>query len=184
MSSSKKDDQCPNRELLIIRSNAELPSHKMAASLDDLDREIIEMHQKDVFFSYADLAEKWSVTPATIRNRIKRMKDAGVMDVILVINPFKIGYDTFAVIGIKLESGANPDKVVSALCAFPGVTNMVFVAGRYDFFIQYVCQNMEEYRLFVAEKLRKVAGIANLESFLGLDLYERKFELGVISPNH
>jgi DNA-binding Lrp family transcriptional regulator len=181
MNPSKKEDQCPDRELLRIRSNAELPSHKMAASLDDLDREIIEMHQKDVFFSYADLAEKWSVTPATIRNRIKRMKISGVMDVILVLNPFKIGYNTFAIIGIKLEIGANPDEVISILCAIPGVTNLVFVAGRYDFFIQYVCQNMEEYRLFVAKNLRKVPGIANIESFLGLDLYERKFELGVIS---
>jgi len=181
MNSSKKEDQCPDRELLRIRSNIELPSHKMAASLDDLDREIIEMHQKDVFFSYADLAEKWSVTPATIRNRIKRMKNSGVMDVILVLNPFKIGYNTFAVIGIKLDIGANTDEVISILCAIPGVTNLVFVAGRYDFFIQYVCQNMEEYRLFVVKNLRKVPGIASIESFLGLDLYERKFELGVIS---
>jgi len=39
---------------------------------------------------------------------------------------------------------------------------------------------MEEYRQFVVERLRKIPGIATIESFMGLDLYERKFELGVI----
>jgi Lrp/AsnC family transcriptional regulator for asnA, asnC and gidA len=166
--------------LLKIRNNTDLPSHKIEETLDDLDREIIEMHQKDVFFSYSELAEKWGVTSATIRNRIKRLKSSGVMDVILVLNPFKIGFNTFSVIGIKLDSDANPDKVVEALHSMPGVTNIIMVAGRYDFFVHFVCQNMEEYRLFIVKNLRKVPGIATIESFLGLDLYQRKFEVGVI----
>jgi DNA-binding Lrp family transcriptional regulator len=180
MSTDRNLDQSQERELLRIRSRTDLPSHKMAASLDDLDREIIEMHQKDVLFSYSELAAKWNVTSATIRNRIKRLKSSGVMDLILVLNPFKVGYNTFAVIGIKLEIGADQEVVASTLLSIPGVTNLVMVAGRYDFFVHYVCQNMEEYRRFVADHLRKVPGIANVESFLGLDLYERKFELGVI----
>lgn len=166
--------------VLQIRATQELPSHKTAAYLDDLDRDILHQHQKDVFFSYVKLAEKWNVTAATIRNRIRRLKAAGVMDVILVLNPYKIGYPAFAVIGIKLETSADPEPIANELLAFPGVTGLVRVAGRFDFFVQVVCQNMEEYRKFVSEKLSKIAGIASLESFIGLDLYERRFELGVI----
>jgi Lrp/AsnC family transcriptional regulator for asnA, asnC and gidA len=102
------------------------------------------------------------------------------MDLILVINPYKIGYNTFAIIGIRLETGASPDKVVSVLLSISGVTNVVMVAGRYDFFVHYVCQNIEEYRRFVVERLRNIPGIASIDSFIGLDLYERKFELGVV----
>jgi len=120
------------------------------------------------------------VTDATIRNRVKRLKTSGVMDVILVMNPYKIGFNTFAIIGIKLETGANLDEVVSTLLSIPGVTNLVMVAGRYDFFVHYLCQNMEEYRQFIANQLRNIPGISNVESFLGLDLYERNFQLGVI----
>ena len=181
MSSEKMGDNGEVNRLLRIRAHTELPSHKVAASLDDLDRDILEMHQKDVFFSYAELAEKWDVTVATIRNRIKRLKASGVMDVILVVNPYKIGYNAFAIIGVKIETGADIDEVVSTLLSIPGVTNLIMVAGRYDFFVNYVCQNMEEYRQFIAETLRKIPGVANVESFIGLDLYERKFELGVIS---
>ena len=86
-----------------------------------------------------------------------------------------------AIMGIRLETGANPDEVTSELLAIPGITNVVMVAGRYDFFVHYVCRNMmEEYRRFVVERFRKIPGIANIEGFIGLDLYERKFEVGVI----
>ncbi len=170
-----------HNHVLRIQADEDLPEHKVAASLDDLDRDILEMHQKDVFFSYVEFAEKWNVTGATIRNRVKRLKASGVMDVILVMNPYKIGYNTFAIVGIRLETGASPGKVAAILLSIPGVTNVVMVAGRYDFFVHYVCQNMEEYRRFVVERFRKIPGIANIESFIGLDLYERKFELGVIS---
>jgi DNA-binding Lrp family transcriptional regulator len=163
MKNAEKGDRNNEDNLLRIRADTDLPNHKEAASLDDLDRDILEMHQKDVFLSYAELAEKWDVTVATIRNRIKRLKSSGAMDVILAMNPHKIGYNTFAIIGIKLETGAG--LVVSALLSIPGVTNLVMVAGRYDFFIQNVCQNMEEYRQFLAEHLRKIPGLSNVESF-------------------
>lgn len=65
----KTNREVKNREesLLRIRSEAALPSHKIEVHLDDLDREILEMHQKNVFFPYTELADKWEVADATIR---------------------------------------------------------------------------------------------------------------------
>lgn len=167
-------------EIFKIRPYEDLPEHKAMATLDDLDRDILEMHIKDVFFSYNELAEKWKVTGATIRNRVKRLKTLGVMDVILVMNPYKIGYTTFAIIGVRIETGGDFLQVASALLALPGVTNVMMVTGRYDFFIHYVCRNTEEFQHFIVDSLRKIPGISAVESFIGLELYERKFELGVI----
>ena len=53
-----------HNQVLRIQADEDLPEHKVAVSLDDLDRAILEMHQKDVFFSYAELAEKWGVSIA------------------------------------------------------------------------------------------------------------------------
>lgn len=166
--------------VLRIRDSADLPIHKQAASLDDLDRAILEMHQDDVSFLYAELAEEFDVTVATIRNRIKRLKANGVMDVILVMNPYKIGYNSFSVIGVRVNPDADLNGIVNTLLEKPGVTNLILVTGRYDIFIHYVCQNMEDFRRFVVEDLREIPGIASFESFIGLDLFQRKFELGVI----
>jgi len=177
---TSKQRKAQGGNVLRIRDNSELPSHKQAASLDALDRAILEMHQHDVSFLFSELAEQFDVTVATIRNRIKRLKASGVMDVILVMNPYKIGYNSFSVIGIRVQTEADLDTIVQTLLELPGVTNLVLVTGRYDIFVHYVCQNMEEFRRFVVEELRQIPGIASFESFIGLDLYERKFELGII----
>jgi len=168
------------KRVLRIRTDESLPEYKRAASLDDLDRAILEAHQEDAFCSYRELAEKRGVTEATIRNRIKRLKASGVMDLVLVINPYKIGYDAITIIGIKLRSEASPDKTVSALLAIPGVSSVVMVTGRFDLFAWYVCRDLDEYRRFATEELREVPGVDAFETFVGLDLYEAKFQLGVI----
>lgn len=167
-------------QVLRIRADEDLPDHKRAASLDDLDRAILEAHQEDAFCSYRELAEKQGVTEATVRNRIRRMKASGVMDLVLVMNPYKIGYKTFTIIGIKFQNGASPDTVVSALLAMPGISSVVMVTGRFDLFAWYVCKDLEDYRHFITKELREVPGVGAIESFVGLDLYEAKFQLGVI----
>jgi Lrp/AsnC family transcriptional regulator for asnA, asnC and gidA len=172
-----------SKDIFKIRPYENLPEHKEIADLDDLDRDILEMHLQDVFFSYNDLAEKWKVTGATIRNRVKRLKALGVMDVILVMNPYKIGYTTFAIIGVRVETGGDFNHVASTLLALPGVTFVMMVTGRYDFFVHYVCRNTEEFQHFIVESLRKIPGISTVESFIGLELYERRFELGVIGSS-
>jgi hypothetical protein len=77
-----------SRGVLRVPGNPGLPGPKTAADLDDLDRVILEAHLRAVFFSYSDLAEERGVTAATIRNRTRRLKQSGVMDVILVMNPY------------------------------------------------------------------------------------------------
>ena len=168
------------KQVLRISPDGNLPEYKRAASLDDLDRAILEAHQEDVFCSYREVAEERGVTEATIYNRVRRLKASGVMDLVLVMNPYKIGYNAFTIIGIKLRSEVRPEEAVSALLAIPGVSSAVMVTGRFDLFVWYLCRDLEEYRLFATEKLRDVPGVDAFESFVGLDLYEPKFQLGVI----
>ncbi len=70
---------------------------------------------------------------------------------------------------------------METLKGFEGVSAITMVAGSFDFFITYVCRNTEEYRRFITEELRNIPEIASFESFMGLDLYERKFIVGLIT---
>lgn len=167
--------------VLRVRSNTNLPEHKIAADLDDLDRALIEVQQEDPFFSFNDVAEKFGVTSATVRNRIKRLKASGVIDVVTLINPYKISYEIFVLIGVKIKADASPKNFVEALKDIEGVSAITMVAGSFDFFVTYVCRNMEEYRQFLTDELRNIPGISSFESFIGLDLYERKFIVGLIT---
>jgi Lrp/AsnC family transcriptional regulator for asnA, asnC and gidA len=180
MSKPRTATRNKNNNVLRLGSNPELPDHKIAVELDDLDRALIETQQEDPFFSFIEMAEKWGVTQATVRNRIKRLKTSGVIDVVTVINPYKVGFETFAMIGVNIKAEASPEKFVAALEGFEGVSAITMVAGSFDFFITYVCRNMEEYRRFITEQLRNIPEIESFESFIGLDLYERKFMVGLI----
>jgi Lrp/AsnC family transcriptional regulator, regulator for asnA, asnC and gidA len=168
------------KNVLRLRSTFHLPEHKAPVELDDLDRAIIEAQQEDPFFSYSDLAENWDVTGATVRNRIKRLKTNGVLDVVTVINPYKVGFDTFAQIGIKLKANASPQNLLDRFQDIEGVSGIIMVAGNFDFFVTYVCRNLEEFRKFITQELREIPEIESFEIFIGLDLYERKFLAGVI----
>ena len=54
------------------------------------------------------------------------------------------------------------------------------VTGSFDFFVTYVCRNLEEYPRFFTETLRYLSEIASVESFIGLDIYERNILVGVV----
>jgi len=164
--------------IIRIRDAMKPADHNKVVSLDDLDRDIIEMHQKDVTFSYPQLAAKWGVTVATIRNRIKRLKAAGVMEIILVLNPKKVGFETFAVIGVRLAPGTDIDAATKRILSVPGVTTVIMVAGRYDLFVHCFCQDIEAYKQLIGNRLRKIPAIQSAESFIGIGFYGRKFEVG------
>ncbi len=177
----ENDDRIRANNVLRLRPESKLPPHKTMVELDELDWAIIEAQQEDPFFSYTELADQWNVTPATVRNRIKRLKANGVIDVVMVINPYKIGYDTFAMIGIKLQADVSPVQLIERLQSTVGVAGITMVAGSFDLFVVYVCRNLEEYRQFIDEELRSSREIASFESFIGMDLFERKFLVGVVS---
>ena len=173
--------QSENNNILRFNSISELPENKTAVELDDLDRALIEIQQEDPFFSFLEMAKKSGVTQATIRNRIKRLKSSGVIDVVTVINPYKVGFEVFAMIGIKLKADASPDSFADTFKNFEGVSSLTMVAGSFDFFATYFCRNMEEYRRFVNEQVRNIPEIERFESFIGMNLYERKILIGLVN---
>jgi Lrp/AsnC family transcriptional regulator, regulator for asnA, asnC and gidA len=181
MSKEFAREKIENNYILRLGETPKLPEHKTAVELDELDRAIIESQQEDPFFSYNEMAEKWNVTPATIRNRIKTLKAEGVIDVVTLINPYKIGFETFATIGVKLKARAKPDEFVEAISAMDGISGLTMVAGSFDFFITCVCRNMDEYRWSIVEQLRSIPEIESFESFIGLELYERNFLVGLVN---
>lgn len=179
MEEVQKKERNKRNNVLRVGEKSHLPDHKIAVELDNLDRMLIEVQQEDPFFSFNEMAEKWGITSTTVRNRIKRLKTSGVIDVVTVINPYKVGFETYAIIGIKIKVNASPGKLVETLQCVGGVSGITMVAGSFDFFITYVCRNMAEYQRFITDQLRNIPEIASFESFIGLDLYERKFLVGL-----
>ncbi len=137
--------------------------------LDDIDRYIITAMRKDGREAFAQIAEKLKVSPGMIRQRYNRLVKLGYLKVVAVTNPLMMGKRTMAMIGIRTD-GRKMLEVAEKLIKFDEVVYIVVVSGRYDIMIEVFCSDHEDMLNFMTEKLAKVDGVRETESFMHLKI--------------
>lgn len=137
--------------------------------LDDIDRHIINSLRADGRVAFAQLAEQLNVSPGMIRQRYNRLVDLGYLKVVAVTNPLMMGKRTMAMIGVRTD-GRKMMDVASKLTKFDEVVYIVAVSGRYDLMIEVFCADHEDLLNFITEKLSKVDGVREAESFIYLKI--------------
>jgi Lrp/AsnC family transcriptional regulator for asnA, asnC and gidA len=137
--------------------------------LDEIDRHIINALRADGRVAFAQLAEQLKVSPGMIRQRYNRLVDLGYLKVVAVTNPLMMGKRTMAMIGVRTD-GSKMLDVANKLIKFDEVVYIVVVSGRYDIMIEVFCQDHEDLLQFMTEKLAKVDGVRETESFMYLKI--------------
>lgn len=137
--------------------------------LDDIDMYIIDAMRKDGREAFAQLAEQLKVSPGMIRQRYNRLVKLGYLKVVAVTNPLMMGKRTMAMIGIRTD-GRKMLEVADKLIKFDEVVYIVVVSGRYDIMIEVFCRDHEDLLTFMTEKLSKVDGVRETESFMHLKI--------------
>lgn len=137
--------------------------------LDETDRHIINAMRADGRVAFAQIAEQLNVSPGMIRQRYNRLVDLGYLKVVAVTNPLMMGKRTMAMIGIRTE-GRKMLEVADKLIKFDEVVYIVVVSGRYDIMVEVFCRDYEDLLKFMTEKLAKVDGVRETESFMYLKI--------------
>ncbi len=137
--------------------------------LDSIDQYIIEAMRKDGREAFAQIAEKLSVSPGMIRQRYNRLVELGYLKVVAVTNPLMMGIRTMALIGIHTD-GNKMLQVAEKISKLDEVVYLVVVSGRYDIVCEVFCRDHEDLLKFLTEKLAKVDGIRETESFIHLKI--------------
>lgn len=137
--------------------------------LDDIDRHIINAMRTDGRVAFAQLAEQLKVSPGMIRQRYNRLVELGYLKVVAVTNPLMMGKRTMAMIGIRTD-GRKMLDVANKLIQFDEVVYIVVVSGRFDIMIEVFCRDHEDLLTFMTEKLAKVDGVRETESFMHLKI--------------
>ncbi|GAB4499388.1 MAG: Lrp/AsnC family transcriptional regulator [Anaerolineales bacterium] len=137
--------------------------------LDDIDRHIINALRADGRVAFAQLAEQLNVSPGMIRQRYNRLVDLGYLKVVAVTNPLMMGKRTMSMIGIRTD-GRKMMEVANKIAKFDEVVYIVATSGRYDLMIEVFCADHEDLFNFMAEKLAKVDGVRETESFIYLKI--------------
>src|SRR3954462_7388268 len=146
-------------------------SRGMAAGtslLDDANRAIIEQLQSDGRRSYAAIATAVGLSEAAVRQRVQRLLDAGVMQVVAVTDPMQVGFARQAMIGVNAEGDLR--DVADKLSALPEVDYVVITAGSFDILVEVVCEDDEHLLSLLNDSIRSVPGVQNTETFVYLRL--------------
>ena len=146
-----------------------------AYSPDELDQGIISALRRNGRQPNSEVARQLGVTEATIRSRIQRLVAEGVMQVVAMTNPHRIGYALDVLIGIEVVPGKLFD-VARELQAFEEVRVLSIVTGRYDIHAAAIFRDNDELFRFLTEKLAVIEGLKKYETFHVLRTVKRSYD--------
>ena len=144
--------------------------------LDDVSKAIIEQLQADGRRSYAEIGKAVGLSEAAVRQRVQKLQDAGVMQVVAVTDPMQLGFYRQAMIGVRVTGDTT--KVAAALAALPAVDYVVLTAGSFDLLAEVVCENDDDLIELLNREIRSIEGVQSTETFVYLKLVKQQYNWG------
>jgi Lrp/AsnC family transcriptional regulator for asnA, asnC and gidA len=146
------------------------------ASLDAVSKAIIEQLQQDGRRSYATIAKAVGLSEAAVRQRVQRLLDSEVMQVVAVTDPLTIGFNRQAMIGIRCEGDIEP--VAETLTAMEEVAYVVATAGSFDLMAEVVAEDDDQLLYIINKRIRAIPQVRSTESFVYLKLHKQTYTWG------
>jgi Lrp/AsnC family transcriptional regulator for asnA, asnC and gidA len=144
--------------------------------LDDLSRAIIEQLQQDGRRPYARVAEAVGLSEAAVRQRVQRLLDAKIMQIVAVTDPVQVGFTRQAMIGLKVEGDLN--LAADRIAEMAEVDYVVVTAGSFDLLVEVVCEDDDHLLDLLATRIRAVPGVRSTETFVYLKLRKQLYNWG------
>jgi Lrp/AsnC family transcriptional regulator for asnA, asnC and gidA len=150
---------------------------KAQGLLDDTAKAIIRELQVDGRKSYAAIGKAVGLSEAAVRQRVQRLTDAGVMQVVAVTDPLELGFARQAMIGIKAEGALEP--IADKLSAMDEIEYVVITAGSFDLLAEVLCESDEHLLRVLSDRIRQIDGVKVTETFVYLKLVKQTYSWGV-----
>lgn len=150
---------------------------KNQALLDDISKAIIEQLQLDGRRSYAAIGKAVGLSEAAVRQRVQRLTEAGVMQVVAVTDPLELGFARQAMIGIKAEGALEP--IADELAGMDEIEYVVITAGSFDILAEVLCESDEHLLRVLSDRIRAIDGVKITETFVYLKLVKQTYSWGV-----
>lgn len=145
--------------------------------LDEVSKAIIEQLQQDGRRSYAAIGKVVGLSEAAVRQRVQRLIEGGVMQVVAVTDPLELGFARQAMVGIRVTGPLEP--VAEAIGTLEEVDYVVVTAGSYDLLVEVVCESDEHLLELISGRIRAIEGVSMTETFMYLSLRKQTYSWGV-----
>ncbi len=148
----------------------------LGSGVDDVGKRLIEELQQDGRRSYAALAKTVGLSEAAVRQRVQRMVDSGLMQVVAVTDPLQVGFHRQAMIGLRVEGDLV--RVADELAKIDEVDYVVITAGSFDILLELVCEDDDHLLRVLSERVRVLPGVRDTETFVYLKLAKQTYAWG------
>jgi Lrp/AsnC family transcriptional regulator for asnA, asnC and gidA len=137
----------------------------VARAVTETDRAIIRQLQQHARMSYAELSRATGIPESTVRRRMDRLQQRGIIEFAMVADPSRLGYDLRSMIGLRVEL-AKLQSIADELRNMAEVTFAGFVTGNFDIVVQVVVQSQDELVEFLTQRLSTIDGVRSTETFV------------------
>ena len=148
----------------------------MGPPLDPVDAALIRHLQQDGRRPYTQLAREVGLSEAAVRQRVQRLLDSGVMQIVAVTDAMQVGFSRQAMIGLRVTGDVT--VVSDAVAEMPEVDYVVITAGSFDLMIEVVCEDDDHLLELVSQRLRALPGVLSTETFVYLKLRKQLYNWG------
>ena len=151
-------------------------STRPSVAIDEIDKAIIRELQLDGRMPYAKLGPAVGLSQAAVRQRVQRLIEHGVMQVVAVTDPLMLGFGLEAMVGVEVEGDIR--AVAAKLAKIDEVSYVVVTSGRFDLLVEVVCRDNEQLLAVVNDVMRSLPGVRTTETFTYLHLEKQTYSWG------
>jgi Lrp/AsnC family transcriptional regulator, regulator for asnA, asnC and gidA len=144
--------------------------------LDNVNKAIVEELQKDGRRTYGSIAEAVGLSEAAVRQRVQKMRDAGVMQIVAVTDPLQVGFRSQAMVGIRADGDTR--MVAERLAAVDDIDYVVMCTGSFDILVELVCEDEDAILELLNGVIRQIPGVRDTETFMYLRLTKQTYTWG------
>ena len=147
-----------------------------APALDDVSKRIVELLQQDGRQPFVTIAREVGLSEAAVRQRVQKLIDGDVMQIVAVTDPLQLGFTRQAMVGVLVPGDVR--LVADALCEMPEVSYVVTTAGSFDLLVEVVCEDDDHLLDLISKRIRAVPSVRSTETFVYLKLNKQQYRWG------
>jgi Lrp/AsnC family leucine-responsive transcriptional regulator len=133
--------------------------------LDATDLKVLDLLQKDGRLANRDLAKTIDLSPTPCLRRVSQLKEAGyILGYRAVLNPAMLGFTLRAFLSLKRSRDSDREKLTEQILAIPEVQACHVVSGEYDFLVELLARDMDDYARIAIGHISELPGIYDLRS--------------------
>lgn len=148
----------------------------MSDTIDHIDEALIRELQQDGRRPYTQLAKVVGLSEAAVRQRVQRLLESGVMQVVAVTDPLSLGFHRQAMVGIKVEGDVR--VVAEQLALIDEVVYVVLTAGTVDLLAEVVVRSDLALLELLNDRIRSIEGVVSTETSIYLSLAKQTYQWG------